>query len=81
MPTCNLCGKENLVFGKTKAGKPLLMELRPHLITCGKRPRPQKKVAKNGALEFSKETTVQEQAALARAIRERLIELGAEARG
>ena len=37
--TCNLCGKEDLVWAKTKAGKPLLMELRPHLITCTKRPK------------------------------------------
>ena len=36
------------MWAKTKAGKPLLMELRPHLITCTKRPKP----APDDALEM-----------------------------
>ena len=36
-PTCRDCGKEHLVWGKTKAGKSVLMELRQHWIVCPKR--------------------------------------------
>ncbi len=36
-PKCRDCGSELVVWGKTKAGKPVLMELRPHFIYCKKR--------------------------------------------
>ena len=34
---CRDCGKQGLVWGKTKTKKPMLMELRPHFITCKKK--------------------------------------------
>jgi Holliday junction resolvasome RuvABC DNA-binding subunit len=52
-PICRDCGKE-CVWGKTKAGRPILMDLRPHFIGCTKRHingKSGSSPARSGALE------------------------------
>ena len=43
MPTCNRCKSTSVVWGKTKAGKPMLYEAStPHFIYCSARPKASK---------------------------------------
>ena len=38
MPECKYCGSTSVHLGKTKAGKPMLFELRtPHFVFCSKK--------------------------------------------
>lgn len=52
-PRCSRCGSEDVAWGKTKAGQPILESVirRPHFIDCPKQPKRPKAKAK-AALDF-----------------------------